>query len=107
MAFAVSPVFVVLLGIFFYNSFIASITPLFTDDPRAFYWFCFWLTAASACFLTLAWIALLLERLKNRGRKLAYISIIPFLPLGIGFLLSSDIWRKTLGAAFCTLGGFF
>ena len=89
IAFAVSPVFVVLLGIFSYNIFIESITPSFTDDPGAFYWFCFWLTVA--CFLTLAWIAFTagfdLWRLKNRGRKLAYISMIPFLPLGIGFLL--------------------
>jgi hypothetical protein len=111
MAFAVSPLFVVLLGIFFYNIFIESITPSFTDDPGAFCWFCFWLTVASACFLTLAWIiftaGLDLWRLKNRGRKLAYISMIPFLPLGIGFLLASDIWRKMLGAGFCTLGGFF
>jgi hypothetical protein len=111
MAFAVSPLFAVLLGIFFYNIFMESITPSFTDDRGAFYWFCFWLTLVTACSLTLAWIAFTagfdLWRLKNRGRKLAYISMIPFLPLGIGFLLSSDIWREMLGAAFCTFGGFF
>jgi hypothetical protein len=111
IAFAVSPVFVVLLGICFYKIFTESIQPSFTDDTGAFYWFCFWLTVASACFLALAWITftagLDLWRLKNRGRKLAYISMIPFLPLGIGFLLSSDIWRKMLGAGFCRFGGFF
>jgi hypothetical protein len=111
IAFAVSPGFIVLLGFFFYNIFKESIPPSLSDDTGAFYWFCFWLTVASACFLALAWIAftagLDLWRLKNRGRKLAYISIIPFLPLGIGFLLSSDIWRKMLGAGFCTFGAFF
>ena len=94
-AFAVSPLFVVLLGIFFCNIFIASIPLSFSDDPGAFYWFCFWLTVASACLLTLAWITLTagldLWRLKN----------------WIGFLFSSDSCRKMLGAAFCTFGGFF
>jgi hypothetical protein len=108
---AVSPVFLVLLAIFFYNIFTESLPPSFSDDTGAFYWCCFWLAVASACFLTLAWITftagLDLWRLKNRGRNLAYISMIPFLPLGIGFLLSYDIWRKMLGAAFCTFGGFF
>ena len=111
IAFAVSPVFLVLLAIFFYNIFTESIPPSFSDDTGAFYWLCFWPTVASACFLTRAWTAftegLDLWRLKNRGRKLAYISMVSFLPRGIGFLLPSDIWRKMRGAAFCTLGGFF
>ena len=89
IAFAVSPVFLVLLGIFFYNIFTESIPPSFSDDTGAFYWFCFWPTVASACFLTRAWITftagLDLWRLKNRGRKLAYISMISSCRAGLVF----------------------
>src|SRR6266436_4790430 len=99
LAFAVSPVFLVLPRDFFLQHFHrASMPPSFSDDTGAFNWFCFWLTVASACFLTLAWIAfsasLDLWRLKNRGRNLATISMIPFLPPGIGFLLPSDIGAR-------------
>jgi hypothetical protein len=111
LAFAASPVFIVLLGVFFFNLYTEGTTPSYSQDPGAFVWLCFWQTIVSACFLTLAWISysagLDLWRLKDRGRKLAYVSMIPYLPLGIGFLLSSDIWRKTLGLAFLTFGGFF
>jgi hypothetical protein len=109
-AFAVSPLFLVLLGFFFYSIFVESIPPSFPEEPEGFVWLCFWLTIVTACFLTLAWITftagLDLWRLKDRGRKLAYVSMIPYLPLGIGFLLSSDTWRKMLGAALCAFGGF-
>jgi hypothetical protein len=111
LAFAASPVFIVLLGVFFFNLYTEGVTPSFGQDPGAFVWLCFWQTIVSACFLTLAWISynagLDLWRLKDRGRKLAYVSMIPYVPLGIGFLLSSDIWRKILGLAFLTFGGFF
>jgi hypothetical protein len=111
IAFAVSPGFVVLLGLFFYEILIEGLHPLLPGDHAGFLWLCFWLTVVTACFLTLAWISftagLDLWRLKDRGRKLAYISTIPFVPLGIGFLLSSDIWYKMPGAVFCAYGGFF
>jgi hypothetical protein len=111
LAFSASPVFVVLLGLFFYSIFVEALPPSLREDPQGFVWLCFWLTIVTACFLTLAWIAftagLDLWRLKDRGRKLAYISTIPFSPLGIGFLLSSDIGYKMLGAAFCAYAGFF
>jgi hypothetical protein len=111
IAFATSPAFIVLLGVFFFNLYTEGVTPSFSQDPGAFVWLFFWQTIVSACFLMLSWISytagLDLWRLKDRGRKLAYVSMIPYLPLGIGFLLSSDIWRKILGLAFLTLGGFF
>jgi uncharacterized membrane protein (DUF2068 family) len=111
IAFTISPVFVVLLGLFFYSIFVESLPSSIGEDPQAFVWLCFWLTVVTACLLTLAWITftagLDLWRLKDRGRKLAYISTIPFVPLGIGFLLSSDIGYKMMGAAFCAYAGFF
>jgi hypothetical protein len=111
LAFAVSPVFIVLLGVFFFNLYTEGTAPSFSQDPGAFVWLCFWMTIVSACFLTLAWISYTaghdLWRLKDRGRKLAYVSMIPYLPLGIGFLLSSDIWRKIVGLALLAFGGFF
>jgi hypothetical protein len=111
IAFAVSPVFIVLLGLFLFKLYTEGETPTLRQDPAAFVWLCFWQAIVSACFLTLAWISYTagvdLWRLKDRGRKLAYVSMIPYLPLGIGFLLSSDIWRKMLGLAFCAFGGFF
>jgi len=91
IAFAVSPVFLVLLGLFLHHIFVESIPPSFSDDTGAFLWLSFWLPIASACFLTLSWISfkagLDLWRLKNRGRKLAYISMILFFLLGIVYLL--------------------
>ena len=111
IAFVVSPGFLVLLGLFLHHIFVESIPPSFSDDTGAFDWFCFWLTVAAACFLMLGWITFTagidLWRLKNRGRKLAYISMIPFLPLGIGFFLSSDIWRRYWEQPFVHLGDFF
>ena len=111
IAFTVSPVFLVLLGLFFYSIFVEALPPSIREDPQGFVWLCFWLTVVTACSLTLAWITftagLDLWRLKDRGRKLAYISTIPFVPLGIGFLLSSNIGYKMLGAVFCVYAGFF
>ena len=46
IAFAVSPVFVVCQGFFFYKLFIESITPSFTDDTAAFSWLGLRLTVA-------------------------------------------------------------
>jgi hypothetical protein len=111
ISFAASPVFIVLLGVFFFNLYTEGVMPSFNQDTGAFVWLCFWQTIVSACFLTLAWISYTaghdLWRLKDRGRKLAYVSMIPYLPLGIGFLLSSDIRRKILGLAFLTFGVLF
>jgi hypothetical protein len=111
IAFALSPVLIVLLGLFFYEILIEGLHPLLPEDHAGFVWLCFWLTVVTACFLTLAWISFTagfdLWRLKDRGRKLAYISTIPFVPLGIGFLLSPNIGYKMLGAAFCAYAGFF
>jgi len=111
IAFTVSPVFLVLLGLFFYSIFVEALPPSIREDPQGFVWLSFWLTVVTACFLTLARITLTagldLWRLKDRGRKLAYISTIPFVPLGIGFLLSSNMGYKMLGLAFCAYAGFF
>ena len=111
VAFAVSPLFVVLLGAFFFGLYEKNEAPSLADGPEAIVWLCFWLTIVTACFLTLSWISftagLDLWRLKDRGRKLAYVSTIPFVPLGIGFLLSSSVGYKMLGMAFCAYAGFF
>ena len=111
IAFAVSPVFLVLLGLFLHHIFVESIPPSFSDDTGAFLWLSFWLPIASACFLTLSWISfkagLDLWRLKNRGRKLAYISMILFFLLGIVYLLIRETCWTVLGVGICTLSAFF
>jgi hypothetical protein len=56
-AFAFSPVFVVLLGVFLFNLLHRDETPSFSNDPGAFLWLCFWLLIVSVCFLTLAWVS--------------------------------------------------
>ena len=98
-----------LLGFFLHD--IAEYVDPPSKDLRAFLWPCFWVSIASGCFLTLTWITFIagldLWKLRDRGRKLAYISMIPFLIVGVGFLLSSYNRWRVAGVVLCLFAGFF
>jgi hypothetical protein len=50
MAFAFSPVFIILLADFFYHIFVENIAPSATEGTGAFLWLCFWLMVLTTCF---------------------------------------------------------
>jgi hypothetical protein len=111
LAFAASPGLVFLMGIFSFEIYTKNEPPPLAENPLGFLWLCLFLLLFSASFPTLAWISytagLDLWRLKNRGRKLAYISMILFFLLGIVYLLIRETWWTVLGVGICTLSAFF
>ncbi len=111
IAFAASPGLVILMGLYFFEIYTIYEPPSFAEDPLGSLWLCLFLILALVSFLTLTWISytagLDLWRLKNRGRKLAYISMILFFLLGIVYLLIRETWWTMLGVGICALSGFF
>jgi len=111
LAFAGSPGLIVLMGKFFFNIYTINEPPSFAKDPLGTLWLCLFVLLAVVSFLTLAWISYIagldLWRLKNRGRKLAYISMILFFLVGILYLLIRETWWTVLGTGICTLSAIF
>jgi hypothetical protein len=111
IAFAASPGVVVLMAIFFFNIYTRNEPPSIAENPLGFLWLCLALLFAVVGFPTLAWISYTagidLCRLKNRGRKLASVSMILYFLLGIVYLLFRETWSTKLGLGICTLSVFF
>lgn len=103
IAFAFSPVFVILLADFFYQIFVENIAPSPTEDTGAFLWLCFWLMVVTTCFLTLAWVSyragLELWRLKHQGLLVAVFTMMVYLVAGIILLLIPDTLSEALGSS--------
>jgi hypothetical protein len=110
-AFAVSPMFVIVLGRAFSVIHTKSELPSVVEDLIPFVYLCALLLLSSACFLTLAWISftagLDLWRMNERGRYLASFSMILFLLVGIINLLMNDIWSTLSGVGLCIFGVVF
>src|SRR6266436_5524686 len=109
IAFAFSPVFVILLLSILYAILVEVPSP--TKDTGAFVWLCFWLIILTACFLTLAWVSyragLELWRLKRQGLLVAVFTMMIYLVAGIILLLIPGIWTKLTGAAVCAFSVYF
>jgi len=57
MAFAFSPVFIILLADFFCHIFVENIAPSATEDTGVFPWLCFWLMVLTTCFPAVPWVS--------------------------------------------------
>jgi hypothetical protein len=110
MAFAAALAIVVLMGTFFLSIFTVNEFPSAAKQTGEFVLVCVWLSLFSVSFLALAWISFVagqdLGRLKNRGRRLASVSMILFLFPGIACFFVRSFWWTWTGISICMLCAF-
>jgi len=111
MAFAASPTLVVLMGGFFFTILTEDVLPSVRPDPVEFVMFWTFLALTAAAFLAIAWISfragLDLWKMANRGRRLASVSMVLLLLLGIVYFLIGEFWSTVAGSSICAVSVFF
>jgi hypothetical protein len=111
IAFASSPVLILVLAFFFFNIYARNEPPSFRQNPGGFVFLAVWELILSICFVLMAWLSYVAGRdlwnLKERGRHLALFSMPLFLLIGGITTAAEDAWWKMTGTAICLLSIFF
>jgi hypothetical protein len=111
IAFAFSPILILVLAFFFLNIYARNETPSFGQNPGGFVFLAVWELILSICFFLLAWLSYLagrdLWKLRERGRHLALFSMPLFLVIGGLATANGNGWWTATGTTICILSVFF
>jgi hypothetical protein len=111
IAFASSPILVLVLAFFFFNIYARNETPSFGQNPGGFIFLAVWELILSICFFLLACLSYLAGRdlwnLREHGRHLALFSMPLFLLIGGIATAAEEAWWRMSGTAICILSVFF